>query len=63
MTSGRCRPSAADEEWYSVKRPYSTVAVLQFVNFTQKYVPDHITIHTVHVMSVIDELYLCVCVV
>ena len=27
MTSGRCWPSAADEEWYSSKRPSSTVAV------------------------------------
>ena len=27
VTSGRCWPSAADEEWYSPKRPSSTVAV------------------------------------
>ena len=27
VTSGRCWPSAADEEWYSLKRPSSTVAV------------------------------------
>ena len=27
VISGRCWPSAADEEWYSPKRPYSTVAV------------------------------------
>ena len=27
MTSGCCWPSAADEEWYSPKRPSSTVAV------------------------------------
>ena len=27
MTSGHCWPSAADEEWYSPKRPFSTVAV------------------------------------
>ena len=29
VTSGRCQPSAAKEEWYSLKRPSSTVAVLQ----------------------------------
>ena len=27
VTSGRCWPSAADEEWYSPKRPSSTVAI------------------------------------
>ena len=27
VTFGRCWPSAADEEWYSPKRPSSTVAV------------------------------------
>ena len=27
LTFGRCWPSAADEEWYSPKRPSSTVAV------------------------------------
>ena len=27
VTSGHCRPSAADEEWYSQKRPSSTVSV------------------------------------
>ena len=27
VTSGHCWPSAADEEWYSLKRPSSTVAV------------------------------------
>ena len=27
VTSGRCWPSAADEEWYSPKRPSSTVTV------------------------------------
>ena len=27
VTSGHCKPSAADEEWYSPKRPFSTVAV------------------------------------
>ena len=33
-------PSAADEEWHSPKRPYSTVAVQQFGNFYRgKYVP------------------------
>ena len=25
VTPRRCLPSAADEEWYSLKRPYSTV--------------------------------------
>ena len=27
VTSGHCWPSAADEEWYSPKKPSSTVAV------------------------------------
>ena len=27
VTSGRCGPSAADEKWYSPKRPSSTVAI------------------------------------
>ena len=27
VISGRCWPSAADEEWHSPKRPYSTLAV------------------------------------
>ena len=27
VTSGHCKPSAADEVWYSLKRPSSTVAV------------------------------------
>ena len=27
VASGCCMPSAADEEWHSTKRPYSTVAV------------------------------------
>ena len=27
VASGCCMPSAADEEWHSTKRPYSTAAV------------------------------------
>ena len=27
VSSGRCKPSAVDDEWYSTKRPSSTVAV------------------------------------
>ena len=34
VASGHCLPSAADEGWHSAKRPYSTVAVQQFVIFT-----------------------------
>ena len=32
---GHCRPSAADEEWYSLKRPSSTVVVQQGDLYTE----------------------------
>ena len=31
VTSGHCRPSAADEEWHSLKRLSSTVVIQQSV--------------------------------
>ena len=37
VTSGCCRLSAADEEWYFSSSPSSTVAVHQRVNCMQKY--------------------------
>ena len=36
VASGHCWPSAADEEWYSPKRPSSTVAVQTVVNSVQR---------------------------
>ena len=35
VISGHCRPSAADEEWYSPKRPSSTVVVQQGDLYTE----------------------------
>ena len=66
MTSGRCWPSAADEEWYSPKRPSSTVAVNSSglntkvsafsIVYTQRYTIQLIGIVDVHSPPVVQLL-------